>query len=82
MGLLALGEVTHQQKNLVPHLSKQVSSHQGNGAFGQVEEFVPYLMMPQSALSRTTKQPVGLGTCGLDDGVFFSLEGDSLLGDH
>ena len=50
--------------NLGPHLNKQVSSHQGNRAVGQVGEFVLYLMAPQSALSRTAKQPAGLGACG------------------
>ena len=50
--------------NLGPHLNKQVSSHQGNRAVGQVEEFVLYLMAPQLALSRTAKQPAGLGACG------------------
>ena len=80
MGLLALGEVTHQQKNLGPHLSKQVSSHQGNRAGGQVQEFVLYLMAPQSALLKTAKRPAGLGACGSgrlcpDDGSFFPDKG-------
>ena len=40
-----------------------------------------YLTVAQSALSRTAKWPVGLGTCGPDDGSFFSQEGAYLLGD-
>ena len=71
---LALAELIHQQKRKSgPPFSKQVSSHQGNRAVGQVA---------QLALSRTAKQPVGLDTCGPNDGSFFSQEGAYLLGDH
>ena len=43
----------------------------------KVQEFVLYLMAPQSVLSRTAKWPAGLGACGSghlcpNDGSFFS----------
>ena len=52
------------EKEIWAPILKQVSSHQGNRAIRQGEEFVLYLMAPQSALSRTAKRPAGLGVRG------------------